>query len=255
MNFGARGRQAGAGALLAVAAACAVAQEPVALKRPFELPPSADLSYKLDAKQKGFSFGGSGTVAWRAGGGKYSIAGAWKASLLGKILENRSEGALDAYGLAPTRFFEKRFRKDPTAANFDRAARIIGFDGDKTTYPILGGEQDRSSVQWQLAAIARAAPDKFVPGAEWKFFVVGRRDAEVWAFKVLNRESIKTAIGSMQTVHLVKTPQADSRDQRVDLWLSPAHEWYPVKLRISEDDGEYIEQTITRIDKLGQSAR
>ena len=255
MNFGARCRQVGAGATLVMAAAWAAAQEPVALRRPFELPPSADLSYTLEAKQKGFSFGGSGTVAWRAAGGKYSVAGAWKASFLGKILENRSEGALDAYGLAPTRFFEKRFRKESTAANFDRAARIIGFDGDNTTYSILGGEQDRSSVQWQLAAIGRASPDKFVRGSEWKFFVVGRRDAEVWTFKVLNRESIKTAIGSMQTVHLVKTSQADSTAQRVDLWLAPAHEWYPVKLRISEDEGEYIEQTITRIDKRGQIAR
>lgn len=254
MSYSTAWKRVGGGALLAMAAAWACAHEPLAVKRPFELPPSADLSYRLEAKQKGLALGGSGTVAWRAAAGKYSVASAWKASFLGKILENRSEGTLDAYGLAPTRFFEKRFRKDPTAANFDRPSRIIGFDGDKMTYPIRGGEQDRSSVQWQLAALARAAPEKFVPGSEWKFFVVGRRDAEVWTFRVVNRESIKTGIGSMEAVHLARAPQADGKAQRVDLWLAPAHDWYPVKLRISEDDGEYIEQTVTRIEKAGQPA-
>lgn len=227
-----------------------MAQEHVSIKRPFDPAPSADLAYKLEARQKGITLGGSGQVAWRAGQGKYSIASAWKASFLGRILENRSEGVIDGFGLAPVRFFEKRFRKSPTAANFDRAGRIIGFENDKATYPIIGGEQDRSSAQWQLSAIARAAPEKFVPGSEWKLFVVGRRDAEVWTFKVVNREVIKTGMGNMQAVHLVKAPPADSKAQRVDLWLAPAHDWYPVKLRISEDEGEYIEQTVTSINRF-----
>ncbi len=235
--------------LLALTMAYACAQEHPVIKRPVDLPPSADLAYKIDARKKGISVGGDAVVQWRVGNGVYSAANVARASFLGKILDNRSEGAVDAFGLAPSQFNEKRFRKQPTSIKFDRAAKAISFSEGELTYPLLGGEQDRGSVQWQLAAVARAAPGKFVPGSEWKFFVAGRRDAETWVFKVVGRENLDTPMGPMQAVHLVKAPPADSKAQKIDLWLAPAHQWYPVKLRFSEEDGEFIQQTIEKIIK------
>jgi hypothetical protein len=242
-------KRVAAAAVLMLVAAGALAQEHLVIKRPVDLPPSADLSYKIDARKKGISLGGDALVSWRAGNGSYAINSVARASFLGKILDNRTEGAIDAFGLAPTQFHEKRFRKDATTATFDRAAKSITFNDGKLSYPLLGGEQDRASVQWQLAAIARAAPDKFVPGSEWKFFVAGRRDAEVWTFKVLARENINTGMGPMAALHLVKVPAPDSSAQHIDLWLAPGHEWYPVKLRFSEEDGEFVQQTVDKITK------
>jgi hypothetical protein len=79
--------------------------------------------------------------------------------------------------------------------------------------------------------------------------VAGRRDAEAWTFKVVKREALKTGMGTLQAVHLVRAPQADTKDQRLDLWLAPGLEWYPVKLRFSEDDGEFVEQTLEKVVK------
>jgi hypothetical protein len=242
-------KQLAAGAMLASAMAGAVAQEHLVIKRPVDLPPSADLVYKIDARKKGIPLGGEALVSWRVGAGSYSADNVARASFLGKILDNRTEGTIDAFGLAPARFHEKRFRKDATTATFDRAAKTITFNDGKLSYPLLGGEQDRGSAQWQLAAVARAAPDKFVTGSEWKFFVAGRRDAEMWTFKVLGRETIITGMGNMQAVHFVKLPPSGSGAQHIDLWLAPGHEWYPAKLRISEDDGEFVQQTIEKITK------
>lgn len=242
-------KQFAAAAVLTLAVAGVSAQEHLVIKRPVDVPPSADLVYKIDARKKGISLGGDSVVNWRTGNGTYSASNVARASLLGKILDNRTEGAIDAFGLAPTQFNEKRFRKDPTLATFDRAARKITFNQGNLHYPLLGGEQDRSSVQWQLAAVARAAPEKFVPGSEWKFFVAGRRDAEVWTFKVVGHELLRTAMGTMQAVHFVKAPQANEPAQHVDLWLAPGHEWYPVKLRFSEADGEFVQQTIESITR------
>ena len=242
-------KQFAAGAVLMLAAAGASAQEHLVIKRPVDLPPSADLVYKIDARKKGMSLGGDSVVNWRRGNGTYSASNVARVSLLGKILDNRTEGAIDAFGLAPAQFNEKRFRKEPTLARFDRAAKKITFKEGDLHYPLLGGEQDRSSVQWQLAAVARAAPEKFVPGSEWKFFVAGRRDAETWTFKVVGHELLRTAIGNIQAVHFAKVPQADKGAQQIDLWLAPGHEWYPVKLRFSETDGEFVQQTIEKITK------
>jgi hypothetical protein len=238
-----------AGVVLMGTMACALAQEHPSIKRPVDLPPSADLTYKIEARKKGITLSGEAQVSWRMGAGKYSANNTARAQLLGKILDNRTEGVIDVYGLAPLQFREKRFRKDETTATFDRAAKTIGFNDGKESYPLTGGEQDRGSVQWQLAAVARGAPDKFTPGSEWKFFVAGRRDAEAWTFKVVNREPLKTGMGTLQTVHLMKTPSPDAKGQKLDLWLAPGMEWYPVKLRIAEEDGEYVEQTVEKMVK------
>lgn len=238
-----------AAAALVLAIDVALAVEHPVIKRAVDIAPSADLTYKIEARQKGISLGGEALVSWRASERGFSASNVSKAQILGKILENRSEGAIDDYGLAPVRFHEKRFRKDPTTANFDRAAKLISFENDKMTYPILGGEQDRGSAQWQLTAVARAQPEKFVPGSEWKFFVAGRRDAEVWSFKVVGRENIKTGMGNMAALHFTKAPPPDQKGQHLDLWLAPAHDWYPVKLRFSDEDGEFVEQTIQAIVK------
>lgn len=246
-------KRLGAAALMAVATATVAAgsapEDHPVVKHAVDVPPSADLSYKILAQQKGISLSGEALLSWRADEGHYSVSNVSRAQVLGKILENRSEGTIDAYGLAPAQFSEKRYRKDATTATFDRAAKVLSFSGDKQTYPLLGGEQDRGSAQWQLAAVARAAPEKFKPGSEWKFFVAGRRDAEPWVFKVVKREMIKTGLGPVQAVHLIKAPPPDSKEQQLDLWLAPSLEWYPVKLRFSDEAGEFVEQTLEKITK------
>ncbi|WP_229429703.1 MULTISPECIES: DUF3108 domain-containing protein [unclassified Massilia] len=220
-----------------------------ALKRPFELPPSADLSYDLSARQRGFSLKGDALITWRAGGGKYSVKAESRVPVLGTITEDRSEGTVDAFGLAPGEFWEKRLRKDPTTTTFERDSKTLRFSESQKTYALKGGEQDRVSVTWQLAAVARAAGDKFKPGTSWPFFVAGRRDAETWTFKVVRREKLRTGLGELETVMLTREPLDDGRDQTLSVWLAPARDWYPVKLRFTEGEKENIEQTIRAIDK------
>lgn len=238
-------RLALAGTALALSVAASHAAAPA---RAFDLPPSADLKYAIKAEQKGLALDGEATVKWRAGDGKYALSSESRASILGKILENRSEGLVDEHGLAPEKFTEKRFRKDPYTVTFDRGARTIRFTEGKLSYPIKGGEQDRASVPWQLSAMARAMPGKFVPGSEWRMFVAGRRDAEAWVFKVARMENLRTPMGQIDAVHLVKAPSADSKEQQIDIWLAPAHEWYPVRVRFSDHGGDdVVDQTLEKI--------
>jgi len=218
-------------------------------KHPYNLAPSAQLEYSVKTRQHGFTLSGVATVDWNAADGKYSIAMESHASLLGKVLENRSEGVVDDYGLAPLTFYEKRFRKDPTTTSFKRDGKTIVFTEGDDSYPIKGGEQDRTSAPWQLLAQARATPDKFKPGSEWSYFVAGRRDAEEWRFKVVGTETVHTGLGDVNAVHVVKAPPPDAQGQQVDLWLAPSLDWYPVKIRFNDADGDYFEQQLEKISK------
>lgn len=243
-------RHAGCGLLLALLLGSAGAQEaPAAIKRKFELPPSADLHYELQARQRGFGLKGEAIVTWRVGDGQYAVSAESKVPLLGTITHDRSSGSIDVFGLAPGEFVEKRMRKDPTTTTFDREAKALRFSESRQVYALKGGEQDRASITWQLAAVARGAGNRFRPGSEWPFFVAGRRDAETWVFKVLRREKVQTGLGEVEAVLVARQPVADKKDQELEVWLAPRHEWYPVKLRYADGDKERIEQTLNTVTK------
>lgn len=219
------------------------------IKRRINLPPSAQLHYAIEAQQNGLQIKGEALVNWNTAAGKYHVTAETRAGFVGKLLEASSEGTIDSFGLAPALFVDKRFRRDPTTTTFNRDNNTITFSQSNESYPLLGGEQDRSSVIWQLISVARANPDKFVAKSEWLFFVAGPRDAEQWRFTVVGREKIKTGLGDLNAVHILRAPPPDNKGQKLDIWLAPGSEWYPVRLRFTDPDGDYIEQTLDRLSK------
>jgi hypothetical protein len=219
------------------------------LRYKINLPPSADLSYAIKAKQKGLRVDGNAQVRWTAAGNRFEVKSETRATLIGKILDTKSEGGIDDYGLAPSSFTEKRFRKSAVTTSFDRASKTIRFGSSSQTYRLKGGEQDRNSALWQLISVARAAPAKFKPGSQWSFVVAGHNDAEPWTFRVLKQDKVRTPMGELNAVHVSRAPQPDSKDQTLDIWLAPSLEWYPVRLRFTEADGDFIEQTLQEARK------
>ena len=240
-----------AAALLALGtlAASAAPLDHPAIKYPFKLPPPAALHYAIQARQNGLSLNGNALLSWSVSDDNYAIKSETRAMLVGKILESESAGRIDGYGLAPAQLIEKRFRKAPTSTTFNRDSQTFAFTESDASYPLKGGEQDRTSAIWQLIAVARAAPGKIKEGTEWVFFVAGRRDAERWTFKAMQRETIRTALGELSTLHLRKAPPPDSLEQQLDIWLAPALEWYPVRLRFTDADGDFVEQSLQEISK------
>lgn len=220
------------------------------VKRAFNLPPSADLNYAITANQRGLQLNGTASIHWTADKNNYSITSETRAMLLGKILEAKSEGGIDAYGLAPSTSTEKRYRKDPTTATFNRDTKTITFSASDASYPIKGGEQDRNSVVWQLATIARSTPNKFKAGATIPLIVAGQKDADAWTFKVNKSEKINTTLGDLNTVKVSKVIKDGSSEQKLDIWFAPSMQWYPARVRITEPEGDFIEQTLTKVTPL-----
>jgi hypothetical protein len=231
----------------AVATAAADVVRP-AEKRKFDLPPSADLSYAISAQRNGLQLSGNTTLKWSAVKGRFSIDTETTASLVGKILAAKSEGTVDEHGLAPVSFTERRLHKDVTTTSFNYGNKLISFSANAGTYPIKGGEQDRNSAIWQLIAMARATHGNVRAESEWRFLVAGQHDAEIWTFKYSKRETIHTPRGDFSALRFVKEPN-DGKGQQVDIWLAPSLEWYPVRLRFTETNGDYIEQMLDNVTK------
>lgn len=74
-----------------------------------------------------------------------------------------------------------------------------------------------------------------------------KKNAEAWSFKVGKSETIKSGIGDVSAIKVSKVLGNSDKDQKIDLWLAPSQNWYPVRIRFSESDGDFIEQTVSKI--------
>lgn len=214
--------------------------------------PSAELLYKIKSSQKGIPVSGDAKINWKvseisSGKRTYQLKSETSVSLFGKILVTSSKGNIDEQGLTPDLFTEKRFRRDQTQTSFDRQKQQILFSGGEASIAIKGGEQDRLSVTWQIVALAREAGSKLSIGQEWKMMVAGVHDADLWLFKVREKMTLRTEIGEVDVIHVLRAPPADAPGQQLELWLAPAFEYYPVRISFVDANGDRIEQKISKI--------
>lgn len=213
------------------------------------LPPSAKLAYTVSASHKGLKIGGHTDVVWRADGHSYQAVLSTRVVLVGTILEERSSGRVGKHGLQPQEFTEKRLRKPATGVRFDHANARAVFSPAQTQAAFKGRAQDKASALWQLIAMARSNPNDFQQGSTWKMPVAGRGKMQTWTFEVMGTDTLDTPLGKLETIQVKKLPRHADRTDEIVMWLAPAQEWYPVKLRYTEDNGDYIEQMITSIDQ------
>ncbi len=196
---------------------------------PTRLPAAVSMDY-------GLSYGmisGSGRLTWQP-----PLAGRYQMQLVGRalglqLIEWTSEGGVDAAGLAPWRFTEKRLGRDPQVAEFRREAGRIHYPArPERDVPLPRGTQDRLSWLVQLPAILRADPALQRPGRRIALFVSGARgDADRWEFEV------RDAADGLLHVRRLPPPGAEVQGEA---WLAPGEDLLPVRVRLAKD-GDVLE--------------
>ena len=214
-----------------------------------QAPPSVTLQYDVQAWRGEQNLHGSSKMRWQTNGSTYQLEGDTSVLFL-NFLTFKSQGVIDEYGIAPVLYNEKRWRKPETNTHFHRERNLISFSASTITYPRQGGEQDRASVIWQLAGIGRGEGEKFQAGKEIAIFLAGVRDAEIWRFQVIGLEQIDVDTGKIAAWHIMRTPRPGSYEQGLEIWLAPQQEWYPVKLRYTETNGDHLDMIASNITPI-----
>lgn len=231
-----------------VADAAALADDQTGVRYNIDLPPSADLKYDVQKiPRDGAPMYGSGTIRWHTDGSRYTVDGDFSVLFI-TALRFQSQGTIEDTGIVPELYSEKRFRKAETNTHFHRERNTISFSSSELTYPRTGGEQDRASIIWQLAGIGRGDSGKFVPGTSIKLFVAGTRNAETWQIMIIGREEITIDGNTTHAWHVARAPRSGSYDQKLDIWLAPEQFWYPVRLRYTEPNGDYLDMSLTSLN-------
>ncbi|UOD32833.1 DUF3108 domain-containing protein [Massilia violaceinigra] len=223
--------------------------EPVKPALKVSLPPSAELNFDVARTDRdGGTWSGVSTISWKQAGGAYKLSMEASVSVLvarvNLVLLN-SEGAVGPGGIVPRITTEKRRGKSQTATHFGGADGKITFSASERSYPMVPGAQDKATFLMQLAAIGRADSAQFASGVE--LFVGEEKDANPFGFVLVGQENINTPMGPLATWHLARPPRPGAYNSRLDIWLAPAHNWYPVQIRNTESNGSVTTQTIRKI--------
>lgn len=227
----------------AAPAASAWAATPTAA-RALAVAPSARFHYEVTAQAKGFTLKGRAQLDWRNEKGRYEAQLQLTAPFLRPRVQ-RSTGLVTAQGLAPLRFSDSS--RHDEAAQFDRAQGKVIFSTNTPEAPLEPGAQDRLSIVMQLGAIIGGAPSKFPAGRQITVQTASTKEAEPWTFTVAGTEFLDLPGGRTRTVRLTRNPRKEN-DVKVELWLAPGAAYAPVRLRLTQPNGDWVDQQWSSTD-------
>ena len=211
----------------------------------FKIPAPVFLKYQVLGMSKQMNYSAWAEFSWQHDGQRYDSKLEVGAFLLGSRSQT-SQGTLGAEGLMPQRFGDK-FRTE-VASHFQRDKGVISFSNNAPEVSMLKGAQDRLSVVMQIAALLSAEPDRYPVGTMLSFQTVATRDAEVWLFLVEKAETLQLPYGDVPTIKINRKPRKEF-DQTIELWFAPSIDYLPVRLRVTNANGDFVDQQLRKVEK------
>ena len=237
-------------ALPASATAASAGPKPTVVTA-ISLPGSAQLRYKVVGTSKGLNYFADAELNWSNTGSHYDATMKVSALFVGSR-SMTSTGAVTPTGLAPTRFADKY--KSELAAHFEADKGKVTFSANTPDVPWMAGAQDRVSVFLQLGGMLAAGPGGtegavpagFAVGSSITLYTVGPRDADTWTFLVEATEQLSLPGGDMATLKLTRKPRREY-DQKIEVWYAPALGYLPVRNRITQANGDFVDQQLKSV--------
>ena len=213
---------------------------------PIGLPAPVVLRYSMTGNSKGLTYHANAELLWQQDGARYTARMEVSAFLIGSRVQT-SEGSIGPAGLEPERFGDKA-RRGEQATHFDRANQRIVFSSNAPEVHLPPGAQDRLGVFLQLASQLAGDPSRYPPGTAIAIPTAGPRDLGDWTFVVDGPETLDLPIGTQATVKLDRTPRKEF-DTRVEVWFAPALGYLPVRMRITQQSGDFIDQVLKSAER------
>ena len=217
----------------------------------FEWPSSTRLSYLLTGNYRG-EVNGSAQVEWVRAGSRYQVhldlvVGPSGAPLITRRMS--SDGDITEQGLAP-----RRYDQDTKVILQDRRRVTIQFEPGSVVLAngerrdSVPGVQDTASQFVQLTYVFSTRPDSLKVGDTVDIPLALPHKVDVWTYDVTDEEVLQAPFGPLPTIHLKPRRKAERRagELSADIWFAPQLRYLPVRIRIEQDEGTYIDLMINR---------
>lgn len=128
--------------------------------------------------------------------------------------------------------FDNPFNKDRSQAlNFNWSNKTVTETLSGTEQKLLPGSYDKLSYQLQLQLNACANPDKY-SGEDFR--VIDRKKTKTYRVEVVGRETLKTQLGTLNTLKLRQFRPGKEEDRDTEIWL--ATDWSCLLVRLDQND-------------------
>ncbi len=209
----------------------------------YALPKNIQLEYDVIRNGKRFA---TLKESFTQNGKQYRITSATKGLGIYALLGERvltSTGAVTKEGLKPTRFelHQGKSDKKMLVADFNWAKNTLSMqskDGVKTEH-LDKGTQDLASYVYQFM---------FNPPSkdEVKVTLTTGKKLHQYQYKVIARDlAVSAANSSYKTLQI--SNEAAANEDKKQLWLAQDQYYLPVRYKLTDDDGDNFEQTLTKI--------
>jgi hypothetical protein len=205
------------------------------------LPASALLSYRLNGQEKGIPYQATGELRWERNAGAYAMSLSVRAFLLGSR-QWRSQGLITAQGLSPVRFSDSW--RSERATHFDGAQNRIVFSSNAPAATLQPGAQDQISLYPQMAALMAQEAGRLQPGTRLQVQTATVRDALPWLLTLEQQETLQVDGQNLTATKWVCQPR-NRFDAKVEFWVAAQHDWLPVRIRITQVSGSFIDLLLT----------
>jgi len=209
------------------------------------VPAPARLRYEVTATTHRLTLSGVARFQWHHDGKQYEASLEISSPGLPRRSQ-RSEGRITEEGLAPSYFSDKG--RSEQATHFDREQGRIVFSNNRPQATLEAGVQDRLSVIVQLAALIAAQPERYPAGTQVSISTASTREVEPWIFTVEGEEDLRLPGGEIRALKLQRLPRGEY-DQKLELWLARRMDYAPVRLRLTNPNGDGVDQRWSATDK------
>ena len=211
---------------------------------------SGKVQYNVIRGERNFIIGRT-THAWTHDEEHYSMETIIETTgLVGLIkpfrMVQRSEGRIGPKGLLPEKFTVERDGQLKERADFDwSSAKVVLVAGERRReFSIAEGDQDVLSLAHQLSL----QPDG---PTRAELLVVTGKSASRSVIRNLGIEELEVPAGKVSAYHLASTGQRG--ELKIDIWLARDYANLPVRLKITDKNGDVLDQVATGVD-LGARA-
>lgn len=231
--------------------ASAPAAPPAPQAQPFEWPPSTRLTYALTGNWNG-PVEGQAQIEWLRSGERYQVrvevsVGPSFAPLARRTMV--SDGRLGPAGLEPQRYDQDTkmlFREPRRQGIAFEDSNLVLADGQRVPRP--PGVQDSVSQFVQMTWLFTTRPELLVTGRSVDIPLALPRRVEVWAYDVLETETLYGPAGPVEAVHV--KPRRESRpggDIVAETWVAPTLQYLPVRVVMRQGPDIWLDLLIKRL--------
>jgi hypothetical protein len=153
----------------------------------------------------------------------------------------RSVGELLPNGLRPTRFTVERDGQLKEEADFDWSAGHVTLitPERRREVPLAAGDQDLLTLMHQLALQRERVEDT-------ELLVVTGKSAVRSLIRNLGIEALEVPAGQVSAYHLGSSGHGG--ELKIDIWLARDYANLPVRLKITDKEGDVLDQVATGVD-------